>query len=191
MCAPLTDSRFHVLAEMSGPGEALQWALAFVGAMRRLVKKPAVAVDVDATLLNQYTINGKSFTKRVVGFHPFCEACHAHGVAVFVITARPEFKSNREWTLKQIRQCGLYHVEETYMRPEMEDPRIWKKATRDKIRSDGYNILLSIGDQWHDITATPPAHLNDWKTLVGDFGDGGSYGIKFPSEYEKPEGHDD
>jgi hypothetical protein len=46
----------------------------------------------------------------------------------------------------------------------------------------GYTILLSVGDQFADVTRKDTKLAVD-KFYIGQIGDNGSFGIKLPSEF--------
>lgn len=181
-----TDPRLGVLAPMKSTSVALVWALAYLGAMRRLVPKPAIVLDVDGTVLKNYD---NDVAKCVVGFRSFVEACVGAGIAVFIVTARPDSPSNRRWTERQLEACGLWrHITHMYMREEHEDNGPFKYESREHIRHAGYTIMLSVGDQFLDLARKQPkGELDNHEVWVGSLGDNGGLAIKLPSEFPKGE----
>jgi predicted secreted acid phosphatase len=186
-CVPMQHPKFNILARMSSTGEALEWGLSFLGAMHHLVSNPCVVFDIDGTVLKNYKGEKGPVTKCVVGFRTFANACEKAGISIFVVTARPDFTSNRIWSMRQLQSCGIEPVVKTYMRPEGEDVGSFKLQSREDIRNRGYHILLSIGDQFLDLHRKypRPGELDDHAVWVGDLGDEGSYAIKLPSEFPK------
>jgi hypothetical protein len=75
-------------------------------------------------------------------------------------------------------------VVRTFMRPETADYAKYKHEARAEIAARGYSVLLTIGDQFADISIRdPPPEMNDGGTYVGQIADGYQFGIKLPSEF--------
>lgn len=187
-CAPAERrDGTEVLARMGSASDALFWALSYLGAMRHLVHRPAIVLDIDGTVLRNYD---NDVAKCVVGFRPFVQACAGAGIAIFFVTARPDSPSNREWTVQQLKACRLWRFvvpdQGLYMRKEEEETGPFKFESRQDIRGRGYTILLSIGDQFLDLARRiPKGGLDNHVTWVGSIGDNNSYAIKLPSEFPK------
>lgn len=164
--------------------DALVWALSYLGAIHRLVPKPAIVLDVDGTVLRNYD---NDVAKCIVGFRPFVLACVGAGIKVFVVTARPESPSNRAWTERQLEACGLWgHVTHMYMRKDEEETGPFKFESREDLRRSGYTILLSVGDQFLDLARKlPKGNLDNHVVWVGTLGDSGGFAIKLPSEFAR------
>ena len=90
--------------------------------------------------------------------------CRLHKIPIFIITARPEGKENRKWTIDQLNKCG--YTPDTYVELRMMPNAIYNKA----LKSDCWNfseykfkernrivqkynktIIFNIGDQWNDM----------------------------------------
>jgi len=186
-CTATAHPNVEILAQMRTTSDALVWALAYLGAMRRLVPKPAVVLDIDGTVLKNYD---NDVAKCVVGFRPFVQACSWAGIAVFIVTARPDAPYNRQWTVNQLKACGLWDYivpkDGLYMRQESEDTGPFKFNSREEIRGRGYTILLSVGDQFLDLARKQPkGDLDNHTVWVGSLGDNGSLAIKLPSEFPR------
>jgi predicted secreted acid phosphatase len=182
-CFPATHPGITILAHMEKTSDALVWALALLGSLHRLVPKPAIVLDIDGTVLKNYK---NDVAKRVVDFQPFVAACVGAGITVFIVTARPDMPTNREWTERQLEQCGIWrHVEYMYMRDEEEGTGPFKYESREDIRKKGYTVLLSVGDQFLDLTRKPPSLLDNHTLWIGTLGDNGTFAIKLPSEFPK------
>jgi len=145
------------------------------------VKNPAICLDVDGTVLRNLPNGG---AKCVLCFRTLAKACAAAGIAIFVVTARPDDNGyNRNWTIRQLEQCGISPVAGLYMRPQNREFREFKLSARKRIRSLGYTMLLSIGDQFADLSSKDYKDLDDHCVWIGTLGDNGSYGIKLASEF--------
>jgi hypothetical protein len=142
-------------------------------------------LDIDGTVL----INGDdndSRTRCVLWFTQLCQACEQANISIFCVTARPnsDHGQNRRWTEVQLKKCGVTPVKQLFMRPTTAEYTSYKYRCRQRIRREGYQILLSIGDQFADLSAKLPRDLDDHSVLVGTLGDNGEYAIKLPSEYK-------
>jgi hypothetical protein len=188
-CKPKSNPNFNVLAEMESTAEAITWGLSYLSSMRTLVKNPCVVLDIDGTILKNYEPqigSNRPVAKCVNCFQTLVEGCIRGKISLFVVTARPDYQSNREWTMRQLDGCGIKPVVETFMRPEGYDNGTFKLKCRQTIRKNGYTILLSIGDQFLDLSKTRSvSQLDDYAVWAGTIGDDGSYAIKLPSEFPK------
>ena len=180
-CRAITCNTFPLLMEVASTADAVQWALAFLGCMQHLAKQPAIVLDIDGTVL----LNGETgTTKCVLHFHSLAQACVANNITVFVITARPDEPENRAYTERQLEKCNIGPVADLYMRPATAAYQTYKYKARKDIVTKGYKILLTIGDQFADISIKePPREIKDDRTYIGQMSDNMQFGIKLPSEF--------
>lgn len=182
VCTAIPDARFPFLAEMESVKVALKWVLAYLGAMHCLSPKPAIVLDIDGTVL-QNQPDGSA--KCVLIFRELCKCCEKAGITIFCVTARPDSDQgyNRRWTESQLRKCGIEPVHELIMRPPDSKFGPFKKEARSEIRAKGYDVLVSIGDQWADLLyrPNPPSHLKKDGVYVGLF-EHTTFGVKLPAE---------
>ena len=134
----------------------------------RTKKKLAVVLDIDETLLSNYPDMVKadfggtmSQMDRVMAeahdraFAPARRFYHyavRHNVAVFFVTGRNEFL--RAATVKNLRKAGCTTYRRIYMLPNHVIPKTvipFKSAMRRRIEKQGYDVVLTIGDQYSDI----------------------------------------
>jgi predicted secreted acid phosphatase len=147
--------------------------------MKHMAKKPVAVCDIDGTML----LNGKDGeTKCVLHLRTLAEACQKSGISIVYITARPDSPDNRAHPERQLARCGIACHDKLYMMPPRADYGRYKWRARQQVLEDGYTILVSIGDQWADMTRKEPG-LDDSKIYVGQIGDNGGFGIKLPSEF--------
>ena len=183
-CTPQESSLFtapnSTLATVDGVSTAIRWALSFLGCHAPLCKKPAIVLDIDGTILINHADGS---TKSVCHMTNFVKACLDSNISIFVVTARPDEARNRKWTERQLVSCGITPIEKLYMRPPAEDYGTCKHEAREEIRSNGHKILLSIGDQWGDVSSNDFEGLSDESTYIGTIGDQDSFAIKLPSEF--------
>jgi predicted secreted acid phosphatase len=160
---------------------AVEWALAFLGCMRHLAARPCIVLDIDGTVL----LNGSDGTTRcVLHFHSLVSACAQNGITVFCVTARPEDPGNRAYTMRQLEKCKITPVAKVYMRAPDAEYATYKYKARKNIAAHGFSVLLTVGDQWADISLTEaPDEIEDDKTYIGQMADDMQFGIKLPSEF--------
>jgi predicted secreted acid phosphatase len=75
----------------------------------------------------------------------------AKGVEVFFVTGRPE--SQRDLTIKNLNEVGFTDWKELKMQPDGNKipASVFKSRDRQAISSQGYRIVLNIGDQASDL----------------------------------------
>jgi len=131
------------------------------------VEKPAIVFDVDETLISNYAYYDKevdfgyipklqkAWENRAAApantsVRDLCRYAIGKGVAVFIITARPE--AQRAATRLNLKRIGCYPYMKLYLRadPNEESAR-YKTASRREIAQQGYTILVNIGDQQSDL----------------------------------------
>jgi len=175
-CTALTQAKGPLLMEVDSVATGVRWCLAFLGCMKAMVQRPAVALDIDGTVIK----NTSEGSRCVLHFRSLVEACRTADVAVFFITARPE--SAREHTERQLARCG-FRYEKLFLQPPRQEYSRYKERARQSIVESGYGLLLSIGDQFADVNRKE-LNLADDKFYIGQFGDTlGGWAVKLPSEF--------
>lgn len=131
-------------------------------------KKLAVVMDIDETALSNYPALLKEnfggtdhqidaaimkgddpVIKPALRFFNFAKS---HHVAVFFVTGRKEFM--RSETVKNLKAVGYSGWQKLYLEPNSYDKHSaipYKSAIRKQIEQQGYDIALTIGDQWSDL----------------------------------------
>ena len=182
MCTrPVTHPRIPLLMEADGTATAVRWALAYLGCAVPLVKRPAVVFDIDGTILINKPDGSAVCAQHV---ERLASACRCANVAIFCVTARPERGDNRQHTLRQLKACGV-EPDELFLMPAGADYGGYKRKARETIRNRGYRVLLSVGDQFADLSEhAEDLGLADDRTYVGQLGDDfAGFGVKLPSEF--------
>ena len=162
--------------EVDDINSAIRWAMFYISVEFELCEKPAIVLDIDGTILFQ---NEKLICNTPI--RRLVNECLKNKIEIFVITARPESYSNRKLTEEQLSKCGI-RTKRLFMMPANSEYGTYKYKCREFIRNQKYDILLSVGDQWADISNNNH-HLEDGKYYVGALGDFNEYGIKLPSEF--------
>jgi predicted secreted acid phosphatase len=161
--------------------DVMSWSMAYLSATYQLSRKPrmpCVVLDIDGTILSNVgrdKISCSLHMKRLV------DECTKSGIVIFAVTARTESVPSRRKTHAHLHECGV-DVRELFMRPLNADYASYKWQCRKLIRSAGFDILLSVGDQWADLT-NQSINLSNDEFYVGQLVDGGGYGVKLPSEF--------
>lgn len=130
---------------------------------------PAVVFDIDDTLIDSHT--GKGIYPMILLYNKI----RRMGIPIFIITARPIMYLHT--TRKELSDHGINGYEDLFMvdndiriiseNPHMEEDKAMRKAkARKYIESEGYDILLNIGDDPGDM-------------MYGHY----IYGIKLPFLY--------
>ncbi len=128
----------------------------------------AVVLDIDETAVSNYDVIEKSnfghlsfaVDKKIVhGHYTAISATHrlydfarTHDVAVFFVTGRPE--KYHHSTEKNLNEAGYPQWDGLFLRPNsyhLKSISNYKKAARQKITQQGYEIVLNVGDQTSDL----------------------------------------
>jgi acid phosphatase len=138
-------------------------------------EKLALVLDIDETSLSNWTnekrddygyiakdwdswVKERAATPIQGTLRLYREARNAK-VTVFFITGRPE--NEREDTEANLKSAGYDSWEHLSMRandhPASQTVTEYKSGERGKIVSEGYHIILNVGDQFSDLNGTPGA----------------------------------
>ncbi len=140
-------------------------------------EKLALILDIDETTLSNYQemVNADFAYDKAV-FDAWVEAAKAPaipgtlrlfneaqrlGVKVFFITGRPE--SQRTVTELNLHNQGIQDWQQLILRQPAEahsTAQALKSAARAAIQSQGYKIILNVGDQWSDLKGAPEAEFS-------------------------------
>lgn len=130
-------------------------------------KKLAVVLDVDDTAITLYSFlkknnfGGKDMFlaafKRVdlpaiPEILSLYNLAKQKGLVVFFITGRKEYFRNT--TVQELKNAGYKNWNGLYMRNDVDflkPAAVYKTAVRKKITESGYDIVLSVGDQYSDL----------------------------------------
>jgi predicted secreted acid phosphatase len=162
--------------------DVMSWSMSYLSAtyqLSRKPRKPCIVLDIDGTILSNI---GRDKIACSLHMKKLVNECTKNGIVIYAVTARTESTQSRRKTNAQLLECGV-NVRELFMRPEKADYASYKWQCRKLIRSAGFDILLSIGDQWADLTLQPPAKLSNSDFYVGQLVDDGDFGVKLPSEF--------
>lgn len=100
--------------------------------------RDAVMFDIDDALIK---VSGEPI-KEMVTLYKFAEMI---GYNMIIITARPYFEKNAMWTAGQLLELGINPIN-LYFTPA--------HLKGDAKQHLDYNFVLSVGDQWTDLTDT-------------------------------------
>jgi predicted secreted acid phosphatase len=145
-----------------------------------LTRKPAVVLDIDGTIV----LNCSDGVARVAThIRRLIRTCRRAKIPIFCITARSASDYNEDFTRRQLSSCGLPKPRDLFLMPENDDYATYKRRARDAIRERGYQILLSVGDQFADLCDRDRPELDDATVYAGRLGDNDDFGIKLMSEF--------
>lgn len=104
-----------------------------------------IVYDIDETLIDT---NG-NLIQPIVNTYNYALT---KGLKISLITARPGFEENIEWTRDQLKQLGLNNYINIYFRvPERHDVWRYKTMARKNLWDQNYVVEMSIGDMAWDM----------------------------------------
>jgi ribonucleotide monophosphatase NagD (HAD superfamily) len=104
---------------------------------RTVKENDAVMFDIDDTLIS-------SRDKKVIEpVYNIYKALKQRGYKIVIITARPGFQENIEWTERQLKEINVQYDVLVFTPPENKGK--FK-------RNSNYNYILSVGDMDTDLT---------------------------------------
>lgn len=125
---------------------------------RTQVENPAIAFDVDETLIMWHPTDNDLIITRPIVHQLFNHAAHL-GYKIFIITARMSTKDGLEYMTKQLKATG-YNLSNVpaqgmYMTPKEftkdDHPGKFKSFARDHLQKKfGVNLVAMVGDKWWD-----------------------------------------
>lgn len=129
---------------------------------RTKVKNPAIAFDVDETLIMWHpTDNDKVITRPIV--HQLFNHAARIGYQIFIITARMSSKNGMEYMTRQLLETGynlkgIVPSRGMYMTPKEfaddEHPGRFKSYARDHLQKKfGVTLVAMVGDKYWDMLA--------------------------------------
>lgn len=133
--------------------EACEWAERWLAWRGACAERPAAVFDIDATLIHE-----QAPIPSVIRLY---EAAKALGVTRFIVTARSE--DGKAYTRNELQRHGIEEPRHLFMHPRTKpcassaQAGEAKERARERIEKRNYNIILNIGDAFHD-HYTPPAH---------------------------------
>lgn len=111
----------------------------------KLPENPVIIFDIDDTLINSQG----EVIEQVVMIYNYAKKL---GITPMIITSRPAFPYNMEWTRNQLMRNNITGYHSIYMRPvSRTDQWNFKLQSRKHIYDHGFNAVMSIGDQAWDI----------------------------------------
>ena len=143
----------------------------------RAGEKLALVLDIDETTLSNYpemvaagfaydSARFDAWEKQakapaIDGTLRLYKVARQLGVSVFFLTGRPE--SERAETVQDLHAAGFDDWQELILRSanELHETALaYKSAERARIVSQGYRIVLNVGDQWSDLRGKPMAEFS-------------------------------
>lgn len=121
---------------------------------------PCVVFDIDGTILNDGVYSPSDSNDIINSVYDFLQYTQRMGINIFIITARPENNLNRLGTEKMLKKLNInYTFLYMWDHDIFDNNTIFKEEARKEIFNNGFNIIMSLGD-------------NEW-----DYGDYGGLGV--------------
>ena len=110
-----------------------------------------VVFDIDGTIIVEGIYAPRNNSEIIIDVYKFLIYLQQINVPIFIITARPESKENRLGTIKMLYELGIMN-EYLYMWKTnvFENQIIFKEKAREDIIIQGYDIVMSLGDNSWD-----------------------------------------
>lgn len=109
-----------------------------------LAPNAIVIFDIDDTLIAP---SGRPYVHIIDLYNEV----KARGVHVGLITARPGYPSNVDFTFQQLAAVGVTDWSVAYFRsPDKRDVQKYKTNARKNVWDRGYHIVMTVGDQEWD-----------------------------------------
>lgn len=148
--------------------QAINYLKERIAANKTQKKKLAIVLDIDETSLSNYDdmraadfggsieqiqlAEDKGTDPAITPTLKLFQFAKANGVAVFFITGR--FEPEREATSRNLEAAGYKNWDGLILRDgeyTKSPASVYKTAMRKKLQSQGYEIVLNIGDQESDL----------------------------------------
>lgn len=158
---------------------AMKWCTAMAKRLRAFYaaaassSPPCIVLDIDDTIVR--SDDGSPISSIILFAH---KAAVEYGYLLYLVTARPEYRENREWTVKQLEGLGFYksgsRPSNSVMRHRRAIPYVdlymHSQNNTEEINQYGFSkykyicrtrktrgpVLINIGDQWDDLIVRPP-----------------------------------
>ncbi len=164
---------FSILIEINDIKDCKKWLKEYLTIMSVTSKKPCIIVDIDGTIL---FLNGLFKIIKIPLMKGIIKMCKKCNIDVFLLTSRINVKipvdendnclMNRDLTELQLEKLDIKidEYKELIMMPlsvleNESNVSGFKYRERFKIKEQGYNILLNIGDNWSDLFVIHPCKL--------------------------------
>jgi predicted secreted acid phosphatase len=111
----------------------------------------AIIFDIDGTLINVDEENWRDHIPIPPIYH-FYKYCMNKGLNIFIVTARSGHEENMHYTGdKMVNHLNLDFEKIFFRPPNISDISDFKQNCRNHIKSQGFNVVMSIGDNIWDI----------------------------------------
>ncbi len=160
--------------------EAEKWLKKYFETVSGFTTKDSVCAvfDIDGTILRDRDEKTPLCNKMLLNLFQLCRSLN---IPIYIITARPEGREQRKWTVDQLKQCG--YPPGSYVELRMMPVPEWKKL--DKVANWNFSdykyqerqrivkntkksIILNAGDQWTDLLRVPPCSGSSEEKVIYD-----------------------
>ena len=144
-------SPIHGSNDMEKRVSACDWLSSWLKFQRMMGKKGCVIFDIDQTLVDE----------KEEPLQPVVDILHLTlqlNLIPIIITARPDFSENVQYTTELLKSIGLKY-ERLFMMPHAIEPTFesvstYKRSARNVVAKE-FDILANIGDMWTDLVQFP------------------------------------
>ena len=114
--------------------------------------KPCVVFDIDGTILVDGIYLPQDHSEIIQDVYKFLLYLqNSLGIDIFIITARPESRINRLGTIEMLKKLGInYKYLYMWNMNIFRDYKKYKEEARREIFENGYNVIMSLGDNYWD-----------------------------------------
>ena len=114
--------------------------------------KPCVVFDIDGTILVDGIYSPKDSTEIIQDVYKFLLYIqNVHNIDIFIITARPDSRINRMGTIDMLKKLDInYKYLYMWNQDIFYDFIEYKEEARKEIFENGYNVIMSLGDNYWD-----------------------------------------
>lgn len=113
-------------------------------------KNLAISFDIDGTLYKYGIYDPMSQADYIKSVYDFFQYCKTLPIFLFIITARPNYPQNVKSTNASLSKHNLQGVEHYFLNPG-ENQIIGKQNIRKMLTDQGYEFVMSIGDNVCDV----------------------------------------
>ena len=113
-------------------------------------KKLAISFDIDGTLYKDGVYDPQTPSQYIKSVYDFFQYCKTLPVHLFIITARPNYPQNVYATTQSLKKHDVLGKDQYFLRPG-ENQITGKKNIREQITNQGYQFVMSIGDNPQDV----------------------------------------
>ena len=172
------ESVLQRFAKFNNQRDAEEWLLNYIQNIAKVTNPDTICAvfDIDGTILRDRDDKPPLCNRMMSSLF---QECRKYKIPLFIITARPEGRDQRKWTVDQLTKCG-YPVG-SYVELIMMPLKEWnmtsgnwnfsnyKFLARQRIvKQYERSIILCAGDQWSDTLRIAPCPTTEEERITYD-----------------------